>query len=265
MINEVEIQSYFDKSIHYHMTMATRKDAVGYNYHEKVGWFISQLCGIEGRLLNVGCNVGNLEFFIREKGISPDMLQLIGVDIVEKTIEVAKSRDIPGTTFRVGNALNLDFPSKTFDAAIMMEVIEHIADQVKAIREIARVLKPGGIILLSTPNAECKPWLFDERLRFLAWRMLGKKLVEKDNLLTLPELRQILLKSSLTPLGNTRYYWYRPFHIFKGRLFWPPAFAAKGLLNVMKHCKKIEESNCLTDEQKQYYCQSIVAVAKKKT
>jgi SAM-dependent methyltransferase len=46
----------------------------------------------------------------------------------------------------------LPFKSGTFDAVNLIEVIEHIEHQAQLIREIGRVLKPGGVVLVSTPN-----------------------------------------------------------------------------------------------------------------
>lgn len=54
--------------------------------------------------------------------------------------------------FRKLDATALDFSDNTFDAIVSFETIEHIADYNKVIIEFKRVLKPGGILLLSTPN-----------------------------------------------------------------------------------------------------------------
>jgi ubiquinone/menaquinone biosynthesis C-methylase UbiE len=54
--------------------------------------------------------------------------------------------------FRKLDATALDFKDNTFNAVVSFETIEHIADYNKVIAEFKRVLKPGGILLLSTPN-----------------------------------------------------------------------------------------------------------------
>lgn len=263
MVKEKEIRSYFDKRQAERMSWATRTDAVGYSYQDYCIWFFKQLRDIRGQALDVGCNVGNLPFLCRKYGLSADHVHFTGIDIAEESIRIAKSRGIPGATFRVGSALSIDFPDNAFDAVACMEVIEHIPDQPKAMHEMARVLKPGGILVLSTPNADCRPWLLDERVRFFAWRLLGRKLVEKDNPLSMPALKQILLESNLLPVNGPHYYWYRPYHIFKGYLYWPIHFVAKGLLGAMKHCKGTEESGRLSQEQQRYYCQSLLVTASK--
>lgn len=263
MIKESEIRSYFNKGQEERISVTTRNDAVGFNYRTKRLWFINHLRSVNGRVLDIGCNNGNLAFLLRKQGVSPEQLDYVGIDIAEESIECAQSRNIPGTFFQVGSTLDIHYPDESFDAITLVEVIEHMPEQSRAIREAARVLKPGGIILLSTPNAECQPWLFDERVRFMACRILGRKLVEKDNLLTLSGLRQILLDSDLKLTEGPRYYWYRPYHIFKSRLWWPPRLAAKGLHGAMKRCIALEETGHLGNEQKRKYCQSLLVAARK--
>jgi SAM-dependent methyltransferase len=61
---------------------------------------------------------------------------------------------IPGIDRVGGVDLNkfLPFKENTFDAVDIIEVIEHIENQPQLIREFARILRPGGIVLISTPN-----------------------------------------------------------------------------------------------------------------
>lgn len=174
MIKESEIRSYFNKGQEELVSRAIRNDAVGFNYQTKRGWFINHIRSVNGRVLDIGCNNGNLAFLLRKQGVSPEQLDYIGIDIAEESIECAQYRNICGSVFQVGSASELHFPDESFDAVTLVEVIEHLPDQARAIREAVRVLKPGGLILLSTPNAECQPWLFDERVRFLARRILNK-------------------------------------------------------------------------------------------
>lgn len=192
MVKESEIRSYFNKGQYERIYYATRNDAVGFNYRAKRLWFINHMISIKGRVLDVGCNNGNLAFLLRKQGVLAKQLDYIGIDIAEESIEYAQKRNISGAAFHVGSALELNFPDESFDVVTLVEVIEHMPDQSRVIHEAARVLKPGGLILLSTPNAECYPWLFDERVRFIAYRILGRKPVDKDDLLTLSELKQMI-------------------------------------------------------------------------
>jgi ubiquinone/menaquinone biosynthesis C-methylase UbiE len=263
IIKQDEIQAYFNKGQQERISLAIRNDAVGFNYQAKRSWFINYLRTINGTMLDIGCNNGNLAFLLRKQGVSPEQLNYIGIDIADESIECAKSRNIPGAVFQVGNALELDFPDESFDAVTLVEVIEHMPNQPHAIHEATRVLKPGGLFLLSTPNAECVPWLFDERLRFFARRLFGTKNVDKDSPLTLSALERILTEAGLEMIEGPRYYWYRPYHIFKGRLWWPPTLAMKGLLGAMKYCISVEESKNLDNKKRTKNCQSLLAAAYK--
>lgn len=265
MIKEKQISAYFDKDIEERISLSgPRNDAIAYNYKIKRQWFVNHLKHVSGKVLDIGCNVGNLAFFLRQAGIKPTQLHYVGVDIAKTSINAAIKRQIECAEFHVGSGIRLAFPDESFEAVTLVEVIEHIAEQLAIMKEIARVLKPNGMLLLSTPNAECKPWQIDERIRFYGRALLGKKTIEKDNPLTLPELATFLTTSGFSHFVGPEYYWYRPYHILKGRIvFWPPNFVLKGLLETMKQCRGKEGSDALTAKQMRYYCQSIVAVAKK--
>ncbi len=82
---------------------------------------------------------------------------VIGGDVSDEALQYCKmkyqkylKKDI--FDFRKLDATALDFKDNAFDAVVSFETIEHIADYNKVIAEFKRVLKPGGILLLSTPN-----------------------------------------------------------------------------------------------------------------
>lgn len=65
----------------------------------------------------------------------------------------------------------LSFKNNTFDKAVMSEVAEHLPDDVKGLKEVFRILKPGGILCLTVPNANY-PMLWDPLNWFLE-RLFG--------------------------------------------------------------------------------------------
>lgn len=121
-------------------------------------------------VLDIGC--GNARDIAR---IVHAGAQVIGVDISEGMICEAK-RDlarlgVDGVELHVGDATQLDFPDGRFDKVLCSEVIEHIPDAEKALGEMWRVLKPGGLLVLSTPNL--KSWYgFD---RYVLWEKVLRK------------------------------------------------------------------------------------------
>jgi SAM-dependent methyltransferase len=56
------------------------------------------------------------------------------------------------------NLYALPYPNNTFDAAVLSEVLEHVDDDVRALREVYRVLKPNGVIAITVPNANYPFW-----------------------------------------------------------------------------------------------------------
>ena len=93
--------------------------------------------------LDVGCGNGAFTEVLIAR-CSP--ASVIGVDPSEG--QLAFARDRPGTKgaeFRIADAQALPFPNDSFDAATMALVIVFVPDPLKAARELARVVRPGGV------------------------------------------------------------------------------------------------------------------------
>jgi SAM-dependent methyltransferase len=127
-----------------------------------------------------------------------------GVDI-----ELKQSGNLPAAIARVTANLNvrLPFPDATFDLVTSLEGIEHVENHFLMLREFGRVTKPGGHLVLSTPNI-CS---LEERLKFLVrgtfYRFIPRQEVERrgsgfdhQNLIGYVELRQVLAWAGFQPL-----------------------------------------------------------------
>lgn len=77
--------------------------------------------------------------------------RIAGVDISERIIETARAA-APRADLRQGNLEQLPFGDGEFDLVLSTQVIEHVLDQPRGARELARVLRPGGILVISTDN-----------------------------------------------------------------------------------------------------------------
>jgi len=93
------------------------------------------------RLLDVGCGTGHHLARLRQRGI-----EVTGLDGSEEMIAVARANN-PGVTIRQGDVEALPFPSGGFDVVLCIEVLRYLPGLAGCLREMARVLKPGGLCL----------------------------------------------------------------------------------------------------------------------
>jgi 2-polyprenyl-6-hydroxyphenyl methylase/3-demethylubiquinone-9 3-methyltransferase len=111
-------------------------------------------------ILDVGCGAGFVALAMAERNFT-----VIGVDPSANALQQARdetatrSLAVPAPTFVTGSADLLRFESGTVDAIIMADVLEHIGDLPAALREVARVLKVGGVFLFDTINRTRWSWL----------------------------------------------------------------------------------------------------------
>ena len=98
-----------------------------------------------GRCIEIGCGRGAYQELVRD---------YVGTDI----------SDTAGTnirkTFRQCSATDLPFPDSAFDGAWTIWVIEHVPSPEKAMEEMRRVLRPGGVLFFA-PAWQCRPWAAD--------------------------------------------------------------------------------------------------------
>jgi ubiquinone/menaquinone biosynthesis C-methylase UbiE len=118
------------------------------NLRKRVG-FLSGLCDLRSvRFLDCGCGAGEYVFALRDS---------FGTDAwgIEYSAEkVAKARRHPrhGARVKEGNIQQLTEPDSAYDVVLLNEVLEHVPDEAAALREASRVLKPGGLLIVFSPN-----------------------------------------------------------------------------------------------------------------
>jgi SAM-dependent methyltransferase len=97
-------------------------------------------------VLEAGCGVGQWVRYLNQRGF-----RATGVEIVPETIDMAL-RHWPGLDLRVGDVANMPFPENSFDAALSLGVVEHWPEGPTApLKELRRVLRKGGIALITVP------------------------------------------------------------------------------------------------------------------
>jgi SAM-dependent methyltransferase len=95
------------------------------------------------RILDVGCGTGTMLSYLGSYGKAE------GVDIDAEAVGYCRERGLVDVS--LGEAAKLPFPDGTFYLVTALDVIEHLDDDAAALREIRRVLRPGGHVLVTVP------------------------------------------------------------------------------------------------------------------
>ncbi len=145
------------------------------------------------KVLEVGCGTGiYTRFLVR------DFKDVVATDLDREMCRQAQLL-IPNAKVRVADACHLPFKNSSFDGVFGVSIIHHIPDRVKAFREVARVLKPGGWFAFCEPNALNPLTRFVQA--YFGEPALTRKGMQRDALkagLRVTDGREILLRSPRT-------------------------------------------------------------------
>lgn len=95
------------------------------------------------KILDIGCGTGALAKEIGNLG------DYYGIDVSEKAVDFCKKRGIKNV--EQGDAIHIPYGADHFDMVLALDVIEHIDDDSGALDEVRRVLRPGGIAIVTAP------------------------------------------------------------------------------------------------------------------
>lgn len=133
-----EAQKLYIELSHSHFWMKGRRNTIKY--------LIKSLkVPLNAKIIDIGCESGQLLKELKNIGYQ----NLTGIDIWEEALIAAKSNGIPNVYLM--NATELAFDDGTFDILIASDVLEHIEDDKKALKEWYRVLKIGGKAIIFVP------------------------------------------------------------------------------------------------------------------
>jgi 2-polyprenyl-3-methyl-5-hydroxy-6-metoxy-1,4-benzoquinol methylase len=154
------------------------------------------------RVLDVGCGVGAYVDRLNELGKDS-----IGIDNDPAVVEIARARGRPVTKM---SACDLEFEDRSFDSVVMIEVLEHIPEYERALREAVRVARRS--VVVTVPDISVLP-LMSKRL-VVPWHLLEATHV---NFFTPETLRKTLLRFAssceVVPLGHFFDVEGEPLHI----------------------------------------------------
>ncbi|PQJ95339.1 class I SAM-dependent methyltransferase [Chromatium okenii] len=111
--------------------------------------------GISGCLnvADIGCNAGIMSLIWAREGHS-----VYGLDVNAALLEIAKQRanqENLNIDFQLGSATELPWENESMDVCIAPELLEHVADWETCLKEFVRILKPSGVLFVSTTNKLC--------------------------------------------------------------------------------------------------------------
>ncbi len=227
-----EVKRFFADSADYWRDLYLTDEpfnAYAYPYHRRqanVLALLQKFVSLPAAVLDVGCGAGVQALAMAKAGYTVQ-----GVDLATEMIETARKliADEPelanNLQFDVANVGQLPFPDESFAAVTLLGVLEYMDEPRTAVSQIARVLKPGGVVILSVPNrASPFRWLgvmgsrLLMRLRNIRWlRRLKYRLLRQENFAdafaqpgqyrhhayTAVQLRRILAAANLEPIADT--------------------------------------------------------------
>jgi 2-polyprenyl-3-methyl-5-hydroxy-6-metoxy-1,4-benzoquinol methylase len=111
----------------------------------------------DGRLLELGCGLGHL------LGLLQDDFDCVGIDLIDYSIEQSR-RNAPQAEVHQMDAAEIDrFEAGSFRVVVALHLVEHLPDPFHTIRQVNRLLQPGGLWLFATPHPEYSLRRFKDR------------------------------------------------------------------------------------------------------
>ncbi len=135
-----------DDALHRRLSRALDR-LTGMHTHREEHHWLTLKDAAPGRLLDVGCGNGRFLAKMRAAG-----WQVEGTDFDPAAVKHV--REQLGVPAHCGDLESAGFPAGSFDVVVLQHVIEHVETPVDLLRECLRILKPGGQLLLITPNVE---------------------------------------------------------------------------------------------------------------
>lgn len=152
------------------------------------------------KLLDIGCYDGHLAFLLKN---CLGNCEAYGIDIAKKTIALARQKGIHAKICDIEKGIN--FESNLFDYVFAGEIIEHLYDTDFFMREIKRILKPDGILIITTPNfvslGRRLCYLFGKGIFMEQSFSLPEKAAGHIRYFTFESLKELLLLHKFEPIA----------------------------------------------------------------
>lgn len=152
--------------------------------------YLARYLRADSEVLCVGCGPGNI---LRAISAYEPSIRATGIDISRTRVEQARERNagFPNVQFHCGNAMEMQFPRKSFDVVYTRMLLQYLAQKEKAVAEMVRVVRPGGIVLLQDLDGQ------------LIWHYPEDPIMET----AVEQVVTALAESGFDPLVGRKLFW----------------------------------------------------------
>ena len=143
---------------------------------EEAAAFLIPRLGPEMRLLDVGCGPGSIT-----AGLVKYVGEVVGIDVESSVLETARrlTGDTPNLSFEEGSVYDLPHEDGAFDVAYAHQLMQHLADPAAAMREMGRVVRPGGYVAVR--DSDYQTMICHPRTEAIEeWRALYTEVVRRN-------------------------------------------------------------------------------------
>jgi ubiquinone/menaquinone biosynthesis C-methylase UbiE len=160
------VKRYFDEQSKVYSSWYREDTPDGCAFLERKARVLDCVGAEAGTLLDVGCGSG-----VMSRELAARASRYVGIDVALGMVEAARSalRDLDNVEFRVGDVTCLDMRTASIDTICAIGLLEYLDDPQPALREMRRVLRPGGRLILSVPY-QYSPWRLWEQWLYLPTR-----------------------------------------------------------------------------------------------
>ncbi|KAI5954434.1 hypothetical protein KGF54_002209 [Candida jiufengensis] len=124
---------------------------------ENSGKFVTTVLKPNFKMLDVGCGPGSITIDFAKSYLTCGG-SIIGIEptheLVDASNELKNKENVINAEFQLGSIYNIPYPDNTFDLVYSHQVIVHIKDPIKALRELLRVIKPNGFVCVRDADIE---------------------------------------------------------------------------------------------------------------